>query len=194
MSETITLKEVLALPYDRKSPETRNAPVVWLDLPKEVRDLWFDDIFAVRDIVRAPSPETLEAVGKAIEEERRRRDELEAQRKEECRLKDERLAQEAREQLEKEQDAVYGAHVVDYLRQLGPPNFYRRPANRQPQYQREYRQRQNRGEKVLRIRIGPRVIEALLVRGMSDEDSRNPKKLAAELGEVLGIWAAEWLK
>jgi hypothetical protein len=77
------------------------------------------------------------------------------------------------------------------LRQLAAINDKR---TRQPQWQRDYRQRQKRGEAMLRIRVGPKVVEALLVRGMGDGDSLDPKKVAAELAVVLEQWAAVWLK
>jgi hypothetical protein len=70
-----------------------------------------------------------------------------------------------------------------------------RRVSRQPRYQREYRQRRRRGEEMPRIKIGPRVIEALLVsQRLSDEASRDLRKVAAELAEVLEQWANEWLK
>jgi hypothetical protein len=68
----------------------------------------------------------------------------------------------------------------------------RRVASRQ--YQRQYRQRQNRGEVVVGITVGRNIIEALLQRGMDEEASRDIKKVAAELSDVLEDWAAEWLK
>jgi hypothetical protein len=75
------------------------------------------------------------------------------------------------------------------------PDPARRPAvARQSQYQREHRQRKARGEEMIRIRIGPRIVEALLARGLPDQDSRDRKKVAAELAEVLDQWANEWLK
>jgi len=60
--------------------------------------------------------------------------------------------------------------------------------------QRRYRQRCRNGESVVSVKITADVIVALLRRGLSESDSRDRQKLADELSEVLGQWAAEWLK
>ena len=61
--------------------------------------------------------------------------------------------------------------------------------------QRAYRQRFNRGEMALTIRVKRKVTEALLVaERLTDKESRNRKKVAAELGLVIEEWAEHWVK
>jgi hypothetical protein len=36
------------------------------------------------------------------------------------------------------------------------------------------------------------VLEALIDRGLSDEDSYNPRAVAREAGDVLRLWADRW--
>ena len=67
-------------------------------------------------------------------------------------------------------------------------------AARQPQYQREYRQRAKHGEMMLRILVGPKVIDALIARGLSDQDSRDRTIVARELADVLEQWTQQWLR
>jgi hypothetical protein len=57
-----------------------------------------------------------------------------------------------------------------------------------------YRQRRRNGEQVYRVTVNERVIEALLRRGLNEADSRNRRKVADELGEVLREWSDRWLK
>ena len=61
--------------------------------------------------------------------------------------------------------------------------------------QRAYRQRFNRGEMALTIRVKRKVTEALLVaERVTDKESRDRKKLSAELAAVLEEWASHWVK
>jgi hypothetical protein len=66
------------------------------------------------------------------------------------------------------------------------------PRQQRATRQRRYRQRQNAGEAVYRIAVKPVVIEALLARGMSEADSLDRARVAAELALVLAQWAAYW--
>jgi hypothetical protein len=66
-------------------------------------------------------------------------------------------------------------------------------ARRAADRQRAYRQRCRRGERIYRIKISNKVIEALLRRGMSDTDSRRRQKVADELSAVLCQWAEHWV-
>jgi hypothetical protein len=59
--------------------------------------------------------------------------------------------------------------------------------------QRLYRQRVRRQEAVHRVLVGPRVIEALIERGMSEAESRNREAVSRELSIVLQQWAERWL-
>ena len=53
----------------------------------------------------------------------------------------------------------------------------------------------NHGERVLSIRIRRKVIEAMLVsERLTDKESRDRKKLAAETALVLEEWAERWEK
>ena len=59
--------------------------------------------------------------------------------------------------------------------------------------QRRYRQRQHRREAVHRVLVGPRVIEALIKRGMTDAESRNREAVSRELSIVLQQCAKRWV-
>jgi hypothetical protein len=59
--------------------------------------------------------------------------------------------------------------------------------------QRRYRQRQRTGEAVYRVLVEPRVIWALIKRGMSEADSRNREAVSRELSTVLQQWAKHWV-
>jgi hypothetical protein len=56
---------------------------------------------------------------------------------------------------------------------------------------RRYRQR-NGLAWVFPVEVGSRVLEALIDRGMTESDSKNRDRVAAELGVVLMQWAERW--
>ena len=66
----------------------------------------------------------------------------------------------------------------------------RRAAERQ----RAYRRRVRHGERVIPVKIGDRVLEALMRRGLPEADNEQLETVARELSVVLDQWADAWLK
>ncbi len=59
--------------------------------------------------------------------------------------------------------------------------------------QRDYRLRVSEGDMILRIRVGPKVVKALLVsERLTDKESRNRKRVSTELAAVLMEWSERW--
>jgi hypothetical protein len=66
-------------------------------------------------------------------------------------------------------------------------------SNRRAAISREQRQRQRDGVRCYQVPVHHRVVEALLARGLTEEEAHDPKKVARELGIVLMQWSERWL-
>ena len=59
--------------------------------------------------------------------------------------------------------------------------------------QRLYRQRHNCGEMALTVRVGRKVVKALLAtERLTDKEFRNRKKISAEVALVIEEWSSRW--
>jgi hypothetical protein len=57
---------------------------------------------------------------------------------------------------------------------------------------RRYRKRRANNEEVCPVPVRPRVLEALIDRGLPEVESRDRRKVAEELAIVLDLWAERW--
>jgi hypothetical protein len=57
---------------------------------------------------------------------------------------------------------------------------------------RRYRKRQASNEEICPTPVRPRVLDAMLDRGLSEADSRDRRKVGEEAAGILDLWAEHW--